>query len=34
MEFYFIILGIVFIYALGGYLLTCLDEYESKIKKH
>jgi hypothetical protein len=30
MEFYFIILGIAFIYALGGYLLTCLDEYENK----
>lgn len=30
MEFYFIILGVAFIYALGGYLLACLEEYELK----
>lgn len=34
MQIYFTVLFIAFIYALGGYLLTCLKEYESKIKKH
>jgi hypothetical protein len=34
MEFYFTIWFAALIYALGGYLLTCLKEYESKINKH
>ena len=35
MQIYFTILIFGFVYALGGYLLTCLEEYESNIKnKH
>ena len=32
MKIYFTILFIWFVYALGGYLFACLEEYESKIK--
>lgn len=30
MQVFFILWFIAFIYALGGYLLTCLEEYELK----
>lgn len=29
MQIYFILLTVGFVIALGGYLLACLEEYES-----
>lgn len=33
MQVFFILWFIAFIYALGGYLLTCLKEYELTLTK-